>query len=186
MKEYLLRGITLFPILIATVSFVIFAGIGNTAFLFLFMGLGLLLPILLYIFNQIFAIWNRPSALSYQAAGTAFFLAYFIMNAYTLYAREADENAPEDKVRLRKTQATISMVTTAIIGLALLGLVLKSAPSMAFGIVAMIGGGALGYGWFHVLSACSADRLTDLFGIVSRIVPNSSTNRVKKVCYPVQ
>jgi hypothetical protein len=39
MKEYLLRGVSLFPILIATVSFILFAGLGNTAFLFLFIGL---------------------------------------------------------------------------------------------------------------------------------------------------
>jgi hypothetical protein len=209
MKEYLVRGISLFPILIATVSFVLFAGLGNTAFLFLFIGLGFLVPILVYILNlgasvalesfpNIWAVKGtdcmfrngsdgvKSAFPSYWMSGTVFFIVYFLLNAYTLYTRPSAENAPEDKVRLRKTQASIAMFVVTIIGLALVGMRLfSSSCETPIGALVGIGVGFVGVWWFKVLQACSADRLTDLFGIVSKIVPDSSTNRMKKICYPV-
>ena len=209
MKEYLLRGVSLFPILIATVSFVLFAGLGNTAFLFLFIGLGFLVPILVYILFLAAGIvlTNFPTILyvkdancmfrngsdgmksvfpSYWMSGTVFFIVYFLLNAYTLYTRPSAENAPEEKVRLRKTQAAIAMFVVTIIGLALVGMRLfSSSCETPIGAFVGIGVGFVGVWWFKVLQACSADRLTDLFGIVSKIVPDSSTNRMKKICYPV-
>jgi len=209
MKQYLLRGISLFPILIATVSFILFAGLGNTAFLFLFIGLGFLVPIIVYILNlaagaalkNIPSLWavrgtdcmfrngsdGMKSAFpSYWMSGTVFFLVYFLLNAYTLYTRPAAENAPEEKVRLRKTQAAIAMAVVVIIGSALIGMrFFSSSCETPLGGLIGVGVGCISIWWFKVLQACSADRLTDLFGIVNKIVPNSSTNRMKKICYPV-
>ena len=50
-KQYLSRSVSLFPILIATISYFLFAGLGNIAFLFLFIGLVILVPASAFVFN---------------------------------------------------------------------------------------------------------------------------------------
>jgi hypothetical protein len=44
LKEYLIKSINIFPIIIGSISFILYAGLGNIAFLFLFIGIALVVP----------------------------------------------------------------------------------------------------------------------------------------------
>jgi hypothetical protein len=213
-KQYLSRSVSLFPILIATISYFMFAGLGNIAFLFLFIGLAILVPICVFVGNLVLpliltkipaipeSLWKsstadcmfrggdnllRPVVPSYWMSAVIFFTTYFLMNAGTLYARDASPGSSSDKVKARKAQAAMGIALISILGIALIIIRLsKSRCETLIGtFVSFLIFIPLGTSWFQLLSDCSADRLTDLFGVISQIVPSSaSTQQSKKeLCY---
>jgi hypothetical protein len=212
-KQYLSRSVSLFPILIATISYFMFAGLGNIAFLFLFVGLAILVPACVFIGNLGFStllgymkfipesLWKtttadcmfrggdnllRPVVPSYWMSAIIFFITYFFMNAFTLYNREAAPGSSPDKVKARKAQAAMGMALILLIGITLILIRLfTSRCETIIGTLISLLFIPIGVAWFKLLSECSADRLTDLFGVISQIVPSSASKQEskKKLCY---
>jgi len=122
----------------------------------------------------------------------AFFLGYLLQNAAILYTRESpevpiDETTPDvqGKTMTRKTQAMISFMTIGVFIL----IVLKTrydtgCEGILRILVASVIGGLLGVSWYSLLREAGQDRLSDLFGIVNRLLPPSALANKPLACLP--
>lgn len=129
-------------------------------------------------------------------AMVAFFIGYIFTNGIELYNRESPattltvtSTAASDldkKVTNRKSQAIIAMISTIVFGLIALGFRYYSGCESMLGMIlttfAFI---FAGHGWYKVLSTVGEDRLSDLFGIVNRLLPPSAINNAPIACIPV-
>jgi len=129
-------------------------------------------------------------------AMVAFFIGYIFTNGLELYNREAPANTLtvtstsasdlDKKVTNRKTQAIIAMISTIVFALIAFGFRYYSGCESMLGMIlttfAFIWAG---HGWYKALSAIGEDRLSDLFGIASRLLPPSAINNAPIACIPV-
>ena len=129
-------------------------------------------------------------------AMVAFFIGYIFTNGIELYNREAPADTLtvtstsasdlDKKVTNRKTQAIIAMISTLVFALIALGFRYYSGCESMLGMIlttfAFIW---VGHGWYKALSAIGEDRLSDLFGIASRLLPPSAINNAPIACIPV-
>jgi len=129
-------------------------------------------------------------------AMVAFFIGYIFTNGLELYNRETpattltvttkDASDLDKKVTNRKTQAIIAMVSTLVFGLVVLGFRYYSGCESMLGMILTTFGFIFaGHGWYKLLSTIGEDRLSDLFGIASRLLPPSAINNAPIACIPV-
>ena len=129
-------------------------------------------------------------------AMVAFFIGYIFTNGLELYNRETPANTLtvtstsasdlDKKVTNRRTQAIIAMISTIVFALIALGFRYYSGCESMLGMIltTLIFVWA-GHGWYKALSAIGEDRLSDLFGIASRLLPPSAINNAPIACIPV-
>ena len=181
------------PLMIIAYTFFIGFGLGNVGMIMLFVGHAIVIPILTPILHLLTGrLFNPspgkdvcklvPSAAtsgltniypSYWATHVVFFASYLITNAVYLYLQDADLNAADNKVKLRKEQALTSIVVTSIVLLLILyGRIAATGGCETFmGILlALLAGGGAGFGWYYLASLCGI-RASDVFGIAGRMIP---------------
>ena len=128
-------------------------------------------------------------------AMVAFFIGYIFTNGLELYNREAPANTLtvtstsasdlDKKVTNRKTQAIIAMISTIVFALIALGFRYYSGCESMLGMILTTFGFIFaGHGWYKLLSLVGEDRLSDLFGIASRLLPPSAINNAPIACIP--
>ena len=213
-REFLMHGFRILPIVIAAFSFIIGIGQANMAFFFLFLGIAFIVPIANMILNPIVGALfglgvpemlykikgtglgcpvfgefaNQNDTVSLWLATLVFFISYFFINAYNLYNRPSDPNAPDYKVDARQTQALMAMAIILLFGIAMIlyRFVLSKGCESPLGMpVALLAFVPLAYYWYQYLVSCSGDRLTDLFGVANRIMVEPSNSGPGAVCLPV-
>jgi hypothetical protein len=124
---------------------------------------------------------------SYWATHVVFFASYLITNAVYLYLQDADANAPDRKVKLRKEQALTSIVVTSIVLLLILyaRIVATGGCETFIGIIiALLAGGGAGFGWYYLASLCGI-RASDVFGIAGRMIPLGAKQPPPLLCSTV-
>ncbi len=213
-REFLLHGFRILPIVIASFALVIGLSQASMAFFFLFLGVGLIVPIVNMILNPIVG-WlgslglpeylykikgtnygcpifgefaNQGDTVSVWLATLVFFVTYFFINAYNLYNRPADPSAPDYKVDARQTQALMAMAIILLFGIAMLfyRFFLTQGCESPIGMpVALLVFVPLAYYWYQYLVKCSGDRLTDLFGVANRIMVQPPNASPGAVCMPI-
>jgi hypothetical protein len=213
-REFVIHGFRILPIVLASFAFIIGVGHANMAFFFLFVGIALIVPIANMLSNKIFG-WlfslgvpealykisaapgsgcsvfgefaNTGDTASYWLAALIFFVSYTFINAYHLYNRPAQPNAPENKVDARKTQAIMAIALILMFGIGmLLYRFFTTKCETALGMpVALLVFVPIAYYWYSLLESCSGDRLTDLFGVVNRIMIEPKNAGAGAVCMPI-
>lgn len=126
---------------------------------------------------------------SYFIGFLSFFFTYIFMNAYALYEREptasSTSTAAKEKIDNRKYQAGMAMFLCVLLFL-LFSLVrmfrfsgcerpLGAALGIAIGIPMAIA-------WYNMLHYCGGDALSDLFGIIGRLVPTNAKDANPVAC----
>ena len=105
-----------------------------------------------------------------------FFLGYMMTNAVALYQRPKDDGADPIKVSNRTSHAVLSIASIIVFAFIVIGFRIYAGCEPKVGLVmGTLIFGALGYGWYTMLSNPSDGRLADLFGISNRILPASAT-----------
>ena len=105
-----------------------------------------------------------------------FFLGYMLTNAVELYRRPKDDGADPNKVSNRTSHAVLSIASIIVFTFIVIGFRRYAGCEPKVGLVmGPLIFGALGYGWYKMLSNSSDGRLADLFGISNRILPASAT-----------
>lgn len=105
-----------------------------------------------------------------------FFLGYIMTNAIAIYKRPHDDGADPVKVSNRISQAILSIASIVVFTIIAIIFRMYAGCEPTVGIVlGIIVFGALGVGWYTMLSKPSDGRLADLFGISNRILPASAT-----------
>ena len=126
----------------------------------------------------------------------SFFIGYIFTNGLELYNRETQDTtitvtstSASDLSKMvtnRKTQAIIAMISTIVFALIVFGFRYYSGCESTLGMiltsVVFIFGG---HGWYKLLSTVGQDRLSDLFGIASRLLPPSAINNSPIACVPI-
>ncbi len=212
-REFIVHGFRILPIVLGSFAFILGVGQGNMAFFFLFLGIALVVPIVNLAANSIFGMAfsrlpetlykikgaptpggcavfgefaNKGDITSYWLSTLVFFVTYLFINAYNLYNRPASKSAPAHKVDARETQAAMAMAIILIFGIGmLLYRFLATGCETPLGLpVALVVFIPAAYYWYNVLVSCSGDRLTDLFGVVNRIMAEPANARAGAVCMP--
>lgn len=145
---------------------------------------------------------NSSQSIEYFVASSSwvamisFFIGYIFTNALQLYNRKSDDitinvtsssaSDIDSKVMTRKSQAIIAMISIIVFGLIVLGFrYYTGCESITGMILTTILFVFAGNGWYSVLSKVGQDRLSDLFGIVNRLLSPSAINNSPIACVPV-
>ena len=119
---------------------------------------------------------NENIVCTISFAMICFFLGYMMTNAVTLYRRPVEDGADPVKVSNRTSRAILSIISIVVFAIIAIGFRIYAGCEPNVGIVmGVLIFGALGYGWYTMLSGPSDGRLADLFGISNRILPASAT-----------
>ena len=111
-----------------------------------------------------------------------FFFGYILTNAVELYTQKHEEGADPAKVSNRKTHAVLAIASIVIFSFIAIGFRMYTGCEPTIGFLAAPLFGALGLGWYNMLSKQSGGRLADIFGISNRILPSSASTSV--ACIP--
>ena len=128
-------------------------------------------------------------------AMTSFFIGYVICNALQLYTNDIagtatlnQTNAPdtEMKINKRKSQAMFALVSISIFALIAIAFRFYTGCENGVGIIlTAVGFGTLGYYWYQLLSQVGQGRLSDIFGIVNRLLVPSAIQNGPIACVPI-
>jgi hypothetical protein len=126
---------------------------------------------------------------SYWLMGVAFYIGYCISNAVDSLLAPAAHGSSAINHEKRNTHAVVVIVTTSIFAILVLGMRFyfmkscegSSAGGLAISGVCAVGAAAMGYGMYDFSRKCGA-RSSDLFGVLSQILPPSSLTPHPIVC----
>jgi hypothetical protein len=126
---------------------------------------------------------------SYWLMGVSFFIGYSISNAVDSLLTPAAEGSSAVNYEKRNTHAIIVIVTTVLFAVFVLGMrfmFMRGCEGIHWGgfvlsFLGAAGGAGIGYGMYDLSRKCGA-RSSDLFGVLSQILPPSSTSPHPIVC----
>lgn len=128
-------------------------------------------------------------------AMVSFFIGYIICNALQLYNTDmlnsasinsANASDTEVKVKKRKGQAMIALISIIIFALIVLGFRLNQGCEKWIGaLLTAAGFGTAGYYWYNLLSKVGQGRLSDIFGIANRLLAPSAIKNGPIACVPI-
>ena len=131
------------------------------------------------------ASYNHPtnSMPSYWMAHISFFFGYILMNAISIYNLPPEKGAIEWMITSRKTRATTIITTTVILWILFAWLRYSFTGTENFGgiMLAMLGLGGLGVGWYYFAALCGA-RNSDIFGIAQSMVSQGTGDKKPVTC----
>jgi hypothetical protein len=126
---------------------------------------------------------------SYYIGFLGFFFTYIFMNAYELYARPAPSGANQEKVSNRQYQAGMSMFICVLLFLLFTFIRIFRFGSCERPLGGLLGlgiGMPLAYGWYKLLRTCGGNALSDMFGIIGRLVPTNAQDVNPVACVVTQ
>ena len=126
---------------------------------------------------------------SYWMTSIAFFIGYSISNAIDSLQTPANPDSNEMNHEKRNTHAMTVIMTTFLFSICILlarFIYMSGCEGSGFGGIAIsigsaIVAGIIGYGMYEISKRCGA-RSSDLFGILSQILPPSATSPKPIVC----
>ncbi len=122
---------------------------------------------------------------SYYMSFILFFFSYIFFNGLHLYNKDPAPNAQTDpdSVRNRKYQAMMGMILAAagLIAFIVIRLKLFSCET-ALGVIFSLPAAYLAYVWYNILVDCGEDRMSDMFGILGRMLPASMDSNQSYAC----
>ena len=126
---------------------------------------------------------------SYRLMSISFFVGYCISNAVDIYTTPA-ENDADPKNKDRRTYQAVFLITSIVLLTCLvLGLRFRYMSGcegrgligLIDSVLAAIGASVIGYGMYTISRKCGA-RSSDLFGVLSQVLPVSATSSNPTVC----
>lgn len=126
---------------------------------------------------------------SYWIMQVSFFIGYCISNAVDSLLTPAAEGSSDVNHEKRNTHAIIVIVTTVVFSLLVLGMrfyFMRSCEGIHWGgfvltFIGAAGAAGIGYGMYELSRKCGA-RSSDLFGVLSQILPPSASSPHPIVC----
>jgi hypothetical protein len=126
---------------------------------------------------------------SYWLMQVCFFIGYCISNAVDSLLTPAAQGSSNVNHEKRNTHAILVIVTTVIFSVLVLGMRLyfmrtcegTSVGGLVLSLVGATGAAGIGYGMYDLSRKCGA-RSSDLFGVLSQILPQSATSPHPIVC----
>ena len=126
---------------------------------------------------------------SYWFMSVGFFIGYAISNAVDSLMTPAESNADPTNIEKRNSQAIYIIVATCVMSLLLIGARFsmmrgcegRGWMGIALSIVSAAGAAAIGNGIYTLSRKCGS-RASDLFGVLSQILPASSMSPHPIVC----
>jgi hypothetical protein len=120
---------------------------------------------------------------SYWMAHIVFFFSFLLSNAYSVYMMKAPENADQEKVDRRKSQALLSILLSTVLFFVfvLMRKFLVGCETWTGIFVSLVLFAPIGFGWYMLARECSA-RDSDIFGIVQKVLPESAQQPPPTTC----
>jgi hypothetical protein len=196
-KSILLAFIAL-PLVLASITAFLALGLGNLGLFILFLGQLVVIPLAtfgLHLISGPAFDWSKiePSQVasivprdygverinvtpSYWSMQIVFFISYLITNAAQIYRLPVAAGASDWQVANRRSKALAVICVAAIILFGLLAIRWRLGGQLENPVgllIALLGGGGLGFLWYAFASACGA-RASDIFGIIQQILPQTT------------
>ena len=128
-------------------------------------------------------------------AMVSFFIGYIICNALQMYntnmsnsasINSANASDTDSKIKKRKGQAMIALISIILFALIVLGFRLNEGCENWIGaFLTAAGFGTAGYYWYDLLSKVGQGRLSDIFGIANRLLAPSAIQNGPIACVPI-
>lgn len=132
---------------------------------------------------------TAKSVPSYWLMSIAFFVGYCISNAVDIFTTPA-ENDSDPKNKDRRTYQAVFLITSIVLLTALIlgirfrymsGCEGRGLVGLFDSLLAAVGAAGIGYAMYDFSKKCGA-RTSDLFGVLSQILPVSATSSNPTVC----
>jgi hypothetical protein len=126
---------------------------------------------------------------SYWLMSLSFFIGYAVSNAVDSLTSPSDPNADPTHLEKRNSQAIYCIVATSVLSVILLGVRFRMMRGcegrgwlgLVFSILSATVAAVIGWGIYNVSRSCGS-RASDLFGVLSQIIPASSSSPHPIVC----
>ncbi len=188
--KYITSGFDALPTSIGVTTLFLGSTMMNVSYIFFFIGIALFLPLIIFLLKN--TIGAAPSIKEYLDIGywfpiMTFICVYIIVNAGYLVAQSPDGSAPDYMIQARRSQAVFAMIySLAFFGLAWwYNHTIRGESEVSKAVVSIVLGAGLSVAWYHILTACGMTKLTDIFGITSRLF-NKPETPSPTVCYTVE
>ena len=215
MRDIITHMMRIMPIVMSVFALFAGAGVANVSYLFLALGLILVVPVVRAVTNPLFGMLfgaipainqtlykieagadcsvlggkaTSPEVMvpSYWWASVVFFGTYILLNAVDMVSFESPATAPANKVQARKAHAGMAIVIVIVLTAAMLIYRWTAGCETVLGaVIGTVGYSLLGYAWFSLLKVCTNSNMTDLFGIASRLMPERDAQERGSICYPI-
>lgn len=132
---------------------------------------------------------NAQVVPSYWLMEIAFFIGYAMTNAVDSLLLPAQANSDPENIEKRNSHATFVIIALSILSILLLAVrftILRGCEGqgslgLGLSVACALGAAVIGY-WMYQFSRRCGSRASDLFGILSQILPASSTSPHPIVC----
>jgi len=197
------------PILLIGFTGIFSLGMSNMGLFMLFLAQTIVLPIGIFILQFIMSYipfvesWSKvPSsqlcqlipnasreatmnvAPSFWISQVVLFMVYMFYNALSIYNTSSDANADPAKVSNRKSRTLSVMIMVPIVMIVLLVLrysLVRGCETFYGSILSVVLSTGFAIGWYYFASLCGASD-SDIFGIVSGIMPPGATDPPPTMC----
>ena len=117
----------------------------------------------------------------------SFFIGYMINNSLTLYSRDPSNTSDAvPKVMNRTSQALIALISTIVFAAVVIWFRYNNGCETVWSLlITLVAFGNAGWWWYTMLSGIGQDRLSDLFGIANRLLPDSALKPKPVACVPI-
>jgi TRAP-type mannitol/chloroaromatic compound transport system permease large subunit len=132
---------------------------------------------------------NAEAVPSYWLMSVVFFIGYCISNAVDIFSSPAENDADPNNKERRTYQAVFLITSICLLSALVLGARFyymsgcegRGVLGYTGSLIAAVGAASIGYGMYDFSRKCGA-RTSDLFGVLSQILPNSATASNPVVC----
>lgn len=185
--NYITSGFEVLPTSIGVSTLFLGSTMMNISYIFFSIGISIFVPFVIFLMKNTIGSRFQMFNIDYWFPIMVFICTYIIINAGYLIAVSPDDSAPDYMVQSRKSQAVFAiMYALAFIGLAWwYNHTIKNNTEVGKAVVSILLGGGLATAWYHILTACGMTKLTDIFGITSRLF-NKPDTPSPTVCYAVE
>jgi type IV secretory pathway VirB2 component (pilin) len=119
---------------------------------------------------------------SHWLSASAFFAFFSIYNSGQLMSRDAAANTDPQKINNRKAFS----ISALVIGIVFMGLIFMrgytGCETKWGGIVGVVWGIVMAYGFWHILDACGTGRVPDILQVVGSLAPEGADTTTPVIC----
>ncbi len=190
---YVESGFAELPRLIGVSTMFLGLSMMNLSYIFFSLGIALFAPLIIFLIKNLIGGRLTFLDMSYWPTLMVFICVYIIINAGYLIKVSPDGSAPDYMVQSRRSQAVSAMLyALAFIFVALWynhTFLNKTIEDKLIGpmISSIIFGIGLAVGWHYIITTCGITKLTDIFGITSRLFHKPTTpEQSTTICYSIE
>jgi hypothetical protein len=186
---YVDRGFAELPRAIGVSTMFLGLSMMNLSYIFFSLGIALFAPLIIFLIKNLIGGRLTFLDMSYWPTLMVFICTYIIINAGYLIKVSPDGSAPDYMVQSRRSQAVFAMLYALAFIIVTWWYNHNVRGEIEIGkiLTSIFFGSGLAIGWHFIITTCGITKLTDIFGITSRLFHKPATSEQSTtICYSIE